>query len=133
MVSPSNQKSALRKSKIRRVEFHLDRIAADNHQSIAPLIMRDAPRANRHSDYALVRRKAEAAQGGGTGGVLEARLRATNAATFRLALILWTGLPKRSAAFLLRQKPIQGFSSQKSLAEALPHLPPARNLNVGSP
>lgn len=49
----------------------------------------------------LVRREAEAAQGGGTEGVLEARLRDTNAATFRFGLILRTGLQKRSAAFLL--------------------------------
>ena len=90
-------------------------------------------RANRHSDCALVRSKAEAAQGGGSGGVLEARLRATNAATFRLALILPTGLRKRSAAFLLPQKPLRGFLSLKRLAEALPQFPPARNLNVDSP
>ena len=57
----------------------------------------------------------EAAQGGGTGGVLEARLRATNAATFRLALILRTGLRKHSAAFLLRQKPLQGFCRKSAL------------------
>ena len=80
-----------------------------------------------------MRSKAEAAQGGGTAGVLEARLRATNAATFGLALILRTGLRKRSAAFLLQQKPIKGFSSQKRLAEALPQFPPALNLNVDSP
>ena len=81
----------------------------------------------------LVISEAEAAQGGGAEGVLEARLRATNAATFHFALILWTGPWKRSAAFLLRQKPFQGFSPQKRLAEALPQLPPAHNLNVDSP
>jgi hypothetical protein len=79
-----------------------------------------------------VRRKAEAAQGGGTDGVLEARLHATNAATFCFALILWTGLRKRSAVFLLRQKPLQGFLSQKRLAGVLPQFPPAHNLNVDS-
>ena len=81
----------------------------------------------------LVRSEAEAAQGGGAEGVLEARFRATNAATFRFGLILRTGLRKRSAAFLLRQKPFQGFSPQKRLAEALPQFPPAHNLNVDSP
>jgi hypothetical protein len=65
--------------------------------------------------------------------VLEARLRATNAATFRFSPILRTVLRKRPAAFLLRQKPLQGFSPQKRLAEALPQLPPARNPNVDSP
>ena len=80
-----------------------------------------------------MRSQIEAAQGGGTAGVLEARLRATNAATFDLALILRTGLRKCSAAFLLQQKPIQGFLSQKRLAEALPQLPPALILNVDSP
>ena len=89
-------------------------------------------RANRHSERALVRSQVEAAQGGGTGGVLEARLRATNAATFRLALILRTGLRKRSAPFLLSQKPLQGFLSQNCLAEALPLFPPAPHLNVDS-
>jgi len=72
-------------------------------------------------------------QGGGTGGVLEARLLVTNAATFGFPLIPWTGLRKRSAAFLLRQKPLQGFLSQERLAEALPQFPPALNLNVDSP
>ena len=57
----------------------------------------------------------------------------TTPATFPFALILRTGLRKRSAAFLLRQKPLQGFLSQKRLAEALPQHPPARNLNVDSP
>ena len=67
------------------------------------------------------------------GGVLEARLRATNAATFCLPLILRTGLQERSAAFLLRQKPLQGFLPQKRLADALTQIPPAPNLNVDSP